>query len=170
RGLQRRRDGIGIAQSLRRNPVLTIGAVKIAAQHTEAVGQSSGMRMKEWLLLDRVALGSGSVSPGDIERAAAVVADFADTGLAVWDGAAMAASEAAYAVVVELLVKAGIGLANSLVENTAEGGHGRPLIYSNAAEWSWLGPSGFGLRLAAGLWLGARLMLLVPDLSLLFDG
>src|SRR5580704_319890 len=127
RGLERKRDGAGIAQSLRRHPVLTIGAVQIAAQHAEAEGESAGKRVKKWLLLDRVALGSGSVTPGDVECAAAVVADFAYAGLAFRDGTAMAAGEAAHAVVVELVVKSGIGLANSLVENTAQGGHGRPL-------------------------------------------
>src|SRR5580658_1859214 len=38
RGFERRGDGMGIAQSLRCYPVLTIGAVQIAAQHAEAVG------------------------------------------------------------------------------------------------------------------------------------
>ncbi len=86
------------------------------------------MRVKEWLLFDRVALSSGGVSPGDVERAAAIVADFADAGLAFGDGAAMSAGEAAHAIVLELLVESGIGFANSLVENGAEGGHGGPLV------------------------------------------
>src|SRR6202020_487787 len=43
RGLVRRGDGIGIAKSLRGNPVLTIGAVQIAAEHTEAIGESAGV-------------------------------------------------------------------------------------------------------------------------------
>jgi hypothetical protein len=101
--------------------------VQIATQHAEAVGESAGIGVKEWLFLDRVALASGSVSPGDKQRPAAIVADFADAGLAFGDGAAMSASEAAYAVIFELLVQTGIGLANSLVENTAQGGHERPL-------------------------------------------
>jgi len=134
RGFMRRRDSVGIAESLRRYPVLTIGAVKIAAQHAEAVGESAGMGVKKWFLLDGIALGSGGVSPRNIERAAAVVADFAHAGLAFGDGAAMSAGEATHALVVELLVKSGIGLADALVENSAEGGHGRPLIYSNAGE------------------------------------
>jgi hypothetical protein len=36
----------------------------------------------------------------------------------------VSASEAAHTIVFKLLVETGIGLANSLVENTAEGGHG----------------------------------------------
>ena len=98
--------------------------MKIAAQHAEAVGERAGIGVKERLLLDGIALGAGGVSPGDIERAAAVVADFADAGLAFGNGTAMATGEAAHAIVVELLVKSGIGLANALVENGAEGGHG----------------------------------------------
>jgi aspartate oxidase len=86
------------------------------------------MGMKKWFLFDRVALGAGGVSPGDVQSAATVVADFAHAGLAFGDGAAMSASEAAHAAVVEFLVKTGIGFADSLVENTAESGHGRPLL------------------------------------------
>ncbi len=37
-GLERRRDGIRVAQRLRSNPVLAIRAVEIAAQHSETVG------------------------------------------------------------------------------------------------------------------------------------
>jgi hypothetical protein len=85
------------------------------------------MGVKKWLLLDRVALSSGGVSPRDIERAIAVVADLAHAGLAFGDGAAVSAGEAAHAVVFELFVKGGIGFANVLVENTAEGAHGGPL-------------------------------------------
>ena len=80
--------------------------------------------MEEWLLLDGVTLGSSGVSPGDVERAAAVVADFADAGLAFGDGAAVSAGEATDAVVLEFFVETGIGFADSLVENGTEGGHG----------------------------------------------
>jgi hypothetical protein len=97
--------------------------VKVAAHHAKAVGESSGIGVEKWLLLDWIALGSGGVAPGDIERAAAVVADFAYAGLAFGDGAAVSAGEAAQAIVFELFVKTGIGLADSLVENCAEGGH-----------------------------------------------
>jgi hypothetical protein len=80
--------------------------------------------VEEGLLLDRIALGSGGVAPRDIEFAAAVVADFADSGLAFRDGTAMSARETAEAIVVELLVESGFGFTDSFVENTAEGGHG----------------------------------------------
>ena len=124
RSWQRRRNGAGIAQRLRGNPVLAIAAMQVAAQHAEAVGQRAGIGVKKRLLLDGIALRSGGVSPGDVELAAAVVADLADAGLAFGDGAAVAAGEAADAVVVELLVESCVGFADSLVEDGAEGGHG----------------------------------------------
>ena len=78
------------------------------------------MGMEEWLLLDGVALGSGGVSPGDVECAAAVIANFADSRLAFRDGAAVSAGEAADAVVLESFVESGVSFADSLVQNTAE--------------------------------------------------
>jgi len=98
--------------------------VKIAAQHAEAVSESAGMCVEEWLLLDGIALSSGNVSPGNVERAAAVVADFADARLTVGDGTAVAAGEAANPAILELLVQARLGLMNSFIEQTAKGGHG----------------------------------------------
>ena len=87
------------------------------------------MRMEERLLLDGITLHTGGVSPRDIERATAVVADFADSGLAVGNGAAMAAGEAADPVVVEFFVESGFGFADSLVEDVAQGWqNGKPLI------------------------------------------
>jgi hypothetical protein len=81
------------------------------------------MRVKKWLLLHGIALGSRRIAPGDIKRAAAVVTNFAHTGLTFRDGTAMSASEATHAAVLELLIEAGIGFADSLIENTAEGRH-----------------------------------------------
>jgi len=102
--------------------------MKIAAQHAEAVGEGSGMCVEEGLLLDGIALGSGNVSPGNVEGTAAVVADFADARLAVGDGAAVSAGEAANPAVVEFLIETRVGLMNSLIEESAKGGHGISLI------------------------------------------
>ena len=119
-----RRDCGGIAQSLGCDPVLAISAVKVTAHHAEAVGERSGMRVKKRFLLDRIALSPGGISPWNIERAAPVVADFADARLAVGDGAAMSASEATHAVFVELFVEIEVGFANVLIEDGAQGGQG----------------------------------------------
>jgi len=86
--------------------------MKVAAHHAEAVGKSTGVRVEERFLLDGIALRAGGVSPGDEERAAAVVADFADARPAFGDGAAVSAGEAAEAVVGELFVEVGIGFAD----------------------------------------------------------
>ncbi len=89
--------------------------------------------MKEGFLFDWIALGSGGVSPWNIERPTAVVANFADSGLAFGNGAAMSASEAAHAVVLEFFVKKRISFTDSLVQNTSEGTHGGDLwFHSNA--------------------------------------
>jgi len=98
--------------------------VQVATEHAEAVGERTGVRVEERLFFDGITLRSGGVSPGHVERAAAVVADFADAGLAFGDGTGMSAGEAADAIVVELFVERGIGFPNSFVEDGAEGGHG----------------------------------------------
>ena len=94
--------------------------MQIASHHAEAVGERAGMRVEERLFFDGIALHAGGVSPGDVERAAAVVADFADTGLALGNGTTVAAGEATDAVVVKFFVERGIGLADSFVEDFAE--------------------------------------------------
>jgi hypothetical protein len=72
-------------------------------------------------------LHAGGVSPGDVKFAAAIESDFTDSGLAFGDRAAVAAGDATDAVVAESLNEAGIGFADSLVENVAQGGHGKNL-------------------------------------------
>ncbi len=74
--------------------------MEVASQHAEAIGKSSRMGVEEWLLFDGIALQSGGVSPGGVERAAPVKADLAYTGLAFRDGTAMTAGKAANAAVV----------------------------------------------------------------------
>src|SRR5271163_4014996 len=99
-GFQRRGDGVRVAQGLRGYPVLTVGAMQIAAKHSETVGQGSGVRVEEGLLFDWVTLHSRDVAPGGVERAFAVEADFTDSGLAFGDGAAVAAGVAADSIAV----------------------------------------------------------------------
>jgi len=94
------------------------------------------MSVEERLLLDGVALRSGDVSPGNVEFAAAVVTNFANARLTVRNGATMAAGKAADAILVEPLVQMGIGFADSLIENCAEGEHGFLATHSNADECS----------------------------------
>ena len=85
------------------------------------------MRVKERLLLDRIALCSGNVSPGYVEGSALVIANFANAGLAVRDRATVSAGNTADAIFVEPLVKERIGFADSLIEDAAKSRHERPL-------------------------------------------
>jgi hypothetical protein len=81
------------------------------------------MSVKKRLLLDGITLGASNVSPGNVEFAAAVEAHFADTGLALGNGAAVSAGKATQATIVQPFDESGIGFANALVEDGAEGGH-----------------------------------------------
>jgi len=64
-------------------------------------------------------LHAGGVSPGNVECAGAVVADFADASLAIGDGAAVTAGKAADAIAAEILDEGGSSFADSLVEDIA---------------------------------------------------
>jgi hypothetical protein len=123
----RGRECGGIAEGLAGDPVLAVGAVEIAAHHAEAVGEGAGVGVEEGLFFHGIALRAGDVAEGRIEFSAAIEADFADTGLAFGNGAAVAAGEAAEAEVIEGLAEGGVGFADFLVEDGAEVGHGGPL-------------------------------------------
>src|SRR3970282_959830 len=79
---------------LRRDPVLAVGAVKIAAKHAE--GQRIGTRqhMEEGLLLDRVALQGADIAPRHAQGAAIVEAHLANAAASRSDQAAVAAGVA----------------------------------------------------------------------------
>lgn len=77
--------------------------------------------MKEWLFLNWIALGSSGVSPGYEERAAAVVTDLADPGLAFGNGTTMSTRKAAQTIVFELFAEMRVGFANLLVKDRAQG-------------------------------------------------
>jgi hypothetical protein len=134
RNFQRRRDRIWIADGLRCDPILAVGAVKIASEHAKAVGERTGIRVKKGLLLDGIALHAGGVSPRNVQLASAVEADFADSRLALGDWALMAAGEAADAILAEIFDERRIGFAGSLVEDFTQGGHGTSCVYFSAAE------------------------------------
>jgi hypothetical protein len=92
--------------------------------------------MEERLLLDGIALHSSGVSPRDVEGAAAIEADFAHAGLALGNRAAVAARKTADAVVIKFFVESCVGLANSAVQDVAEGRHRNLYGYSSAIEGS----------------------------------
>jgi len=107
--------------------------MEIAAQHAETVCERARMGVEERLFFDGIALHAGGVSPGDIEGAAPVVANFAHPGLALGNRTAVAAGKTADALVIEFFVERRVRLANSAVEDIAEGGHRSLWGYSNAS-------------------------------------
>src|SRR6266699_1456609 len=99
-----------------------IAAVQVTTEHAEGERVGAGKGVKERLLLDRVALQGSHVSPGNHERAAAVVADLADAPQALFDQAAVGARVAADLIVRQLLVERSKGaLLDSPVELQREG-------------------------------------------------
>jgi hypothetical protein len=77
--------------------------------------------MEERLLLNGIALNSANVSPGNVERAAAVVANLADSGLAVGNRTAMSARKTTHTITVKPLVK--ISFTNMFINDIAKRGH-----------------------------------------------
>ena len=91
--------------------------MQVTTEHAERQRVRSRESVKERLLLDRVALQGSHIASGNHERAAAVVADLADTAQPVLDQAAVGARVAANLVVRQLLVERSKGaLLNSPVE------------------------------------------------------
>ena len=122
RNFKRRRHRAWVAQSLRCDPVLTVGAVQIAAEHAKAVGERTGIGVEEGFLLDRIALHASGISPRNIELAGAIKAHLAHTSLAFGNRATMTAGETADAIIPEILNQGWIGFAYSLVEDVAQRG------------------------------------------------
>jgi hypothetical protein len=81
--------------------------------------------MKKRLLLDRIALHSAHVAPGDIQGAALVIADLANPRLAFRNGTAMSAGITPNPIVLEFFVQ--ITFANVLVNDVAKSRHAKPL-------------------------------------------
>src|SRR6267142_5175794 len=99
--------------------------MQVAPQHSEAIGQRSGMGVEEGLLLDRVTLHAAHVSPGDVQGAPAVEPYLAYSGLAVRNRAAVSAGVTAHpATLVDFLVELPGALAYPLVQHVLERGHG----------------------------------------------
>src|SRR5262245_57096777 len=91
RGVPRWRAGVRITKRLRRDPVLAVAAVEIAAEHTEAVGERTRVYVKERLFLDRIALHAADVPPWRVQRSAPVESNLAHTDGTVRNTALMTA-------------------------------------------------------------------------------
>jgi hypothetical protein len=108
--------------------------MEITAKHSKAIGQCARIRVKEGLLLDGIALHSAHVAPGNKERAALVIADLANSRLAVRDRTAVPTGIAANPVPIELFVQ--VTLTDVAVNDVAKSGHSKPLTHSKpASNW-----------------------------------
>ena len=91
--------------------------MEVAAEHAEAEGERSRIRMEERLLLDRIALEPADVTPRDEQLAAPIDADFADAHRPLGNRAFMAAGVAPQPVVADRFDELGRCLGCSLLEN-----------------------------------------------------
>src|ERR1700676_5468928 len=99
--------------------------MQIAAEHPETVSERAGMSVEKWLLLDRIALHSGNIAPGNVKRAALVKANFADPRLPVGNRAAMSTGIAAHTIAIQLFPECPVALADASVglKNVLQSGH-----------------------------------------------
>jgi hypothetical protein len=84
--------------------------------------------MEERLFLNRIALHSANVSPRNVELAALVVTDLADTGLPFKNGTTMATGETTNAIAINHLVK--LAFTDVLIQDFAKSGHDKQLSVS----------------------------------------
>ncbi len=88
-----------VAQHLRADPVLAVGAVEVTPQHAEGEGITAGQHVEERLLFDRVSLQTSHITPGDTQLASLVEAHLADTAPPITDQAAVGARHTAHGVI-----------------------------------------------------------------------
>src|SRR5439155_25788849 len=71
-----------VTQGLAGEPVLTVAAMQVTAQHAEGQGVAARVDMEKRLLFHRVALQTADVTERHLELTAFVEADLADAALA----------------------------------------------------------------------------------------
>src|SRR5690242_732212 len=98
--------------------------MEVASEHSEAVGQRSGIGVVERLLLNGIALHSAHIAPRNVELSAAVEAHLAHADLAVRYGAAMAARHAADKSLFHLLAK--VAFPNGFLQDVGQCVHCLP--------------------------------------------
>jgi hypothetical protein len=95
--------------------------VEITAEHAKAVGQGTGVGMKERFFLYGITLDATDIPPRHIQLATPVEADLTNPRPSVRDGTAMTTSKTADALIVEFFVK--LALSNVFVNDITQGGH-----------------------------------------------
>ena len=127
-------DGLRVADRLRREPVLAVRAVKVAAEHTEGKSVGAGQRVEEGLLLDGIALEGPDVAPGHLQDAPFVVTDAADALAPLRDRAPVPAGVAAQAPILEALDELGRGGRRASRQCRGDGRRGHGVQQDNAAR------------------------------------
>ena len=79
--------------------------MQIASQHAETVRKGARVGVEERLLLDGIALHTAYIAPWNVELSAPIEANLAHSRLAFGNGAAVPASEAAYAIALNRFVQ-----------------------------------------------------------------
>src|SRR5207247_9409014 len=97
-----------------------VGAMQIAAQHSESQRVRTRQRMKERLLLSRIALQRRHVIHRHAQMPALVETDLADAALAFLDQAAMPAGVTLKRPPRQMLGQLGRAFGGPLVQNLAE--------------------------------------------------
>ena len=64
-----------VAEGLRAEPVLTIGAFEIATEHSKAQGATAGQGVKKGFFFDGIVVQSGGVTKGDLQKPVVVTAN-----------------------------------------------------------------------------------------------
>ncbi|MCG3140363.1 MAG: hypothetical protein HDKAJFGB_01415 [Anaerolineae bacterium] len=105
RDQRRRTSRFGVAQRLGNVPVLTIAAVKVAAQHSKRQRIARRQNMKKGFLFDWVALQRGDVPARHEQCSADVVTHLTDAAPAVVDFAVMRAGKTMHAIVGQFFVQ-----------------------------------------------------------------
>ncbi len=95
--------------------------MQVTAKHSEAVGQCPRIGMEEGFLFYGVALHTADIAPGNVQGSATVVANLANSGLAIRDRTAVPTGKTAHPVTVKFLVK--LALADVLVDDIPQGRH-----------------------------------------------
>jgi len=131
---ERRRDRTRIAQGLRRHPVLAIGAVQIAAEHPERVGERARMGMEEGFLFDRIALDAADVAPRHVQPSALDEPYLAHARRPFGDRTLVAAGVAAKATVRDALDEIRRGLSGTLGQDFCQRRHGNIVRPSTRAR------------------------------------
>ena len=109
--------------------------MEIASEHAKTVSERSGVRVKEGLLLDRIALHAADITPWHEKPTALVEPDLADANRAVGQGTAVAAGIAAKSTVGETFVQ--LAFARLVREHLSQCEGHVDQLYAPRSSWDY---------------------------------